>query len=336
MEARAPLERVGAVTIGRNEGERLVRCLRSLEGRARPLVYVDSGSSDGSAARARELGAIVVDLDMSRPFTAARARNEGFAALIAAAPETELVQFVDGDCEVVAGWIEEAAAVLRAEERLAVVCGRRRERHPQATLWNGLVDVEWDTPPGEARSCGGDAMMRASVFRELGGFDASLIAGEEPELCFRLRQRGWGIRRLPLEMTLHDAAMTRFGQWWKRSVRAGHAYAEAAHLHGDSPERFKVREHRRIWVMGAILPAVALGGALPTLGASLLLLSSYPVSGLRAYRGARRRGRERSESALWGAFCVLAKFPELQGAAQFHWNRVRGRRAGIIEYKGSG
>ena len=328
------LARVGAVAIGRNEGERLERCLRSLAGRVAPLVYVDSGSTDGSVELARSLGAVVVDLDLTRPFTAARARNAGVSALLAAAPDTELVQLVDGDCEVVEGWLDTAVAALRAEPRLAAVCGRRRERHPQASLWNALCDVEWDTPAGEARSTGGDAMFRLAAFQEVGGFREDVIAGEEPELCFRLRQRGWTIRRLPVEMTLHDAAMTRFGQWWQRSLRAGHAYAEGAHLHGDeSPERFRVREHRRIWVWGAVVPSLALGGALPSLGTSLLLLGGYPLSGLRAYRGARARGRDRREAALWGAFCVLGKLPELQGAARFHWNRLRGRRAGIIEYK---
>lgn len=329
------LEGVGAVAIGRNEGERLRRCLSSLAGRVAPLVYVDSGSSDGSPELARSFGAVVVDLDLSRPFTAARARNEGVAALRAAAPGTELVQLVDGDCEVVPGWLEAAVAALRAEPRLAAVCGRRRERRPEASIYNAICDVEWDTPAGEARATGGDAMFRTAALAEVGGFRDDLIAGEEPELCYRLRQRGWTIRRLPLEMTLHDAAMTRFGQWWQRSVRAGHAYAESAHLHGaEPPEQFRRREHRRIWLWGALLPGVAVGAALPTLGTSLLLLGGYPLSGVRAYRDARARGREPGEAALWGAFCVLGKLPQLQGAARFHWNRLRGRRSGLIEYKG--
>lgn len=326
--------RVGAVAIGRNEGARLERCLRSLQGRVAPLVYVDSGSTDGSADLARALGALVVDLDMSRPFTAARARNAGLQALRAADPELELVQFVDGDCEVVPGWIETAAALLRASPRVVATCGRVRERRPEASVWNTLVDVEWDAPPGEVRACGGNAMMRVAPLADVGGFRDDLIAGEEPELCFRLRQRGWTIVRLPDEMVLHDADMTRFAQWWRRSVRAGHAFAEAAHLHGESPERFRVREHRRIWLYGAVLPALALGGALPTLGASLLLLGGYPVAGMRAYKEARQRGRDRRESALFGTFCVLGKLPELQGAARFHWNRLRGARSELIEYKG--
>ena len=50
----------------------------------------------------------------------------------------------------------------------------------------------------------------------VGGFNPAVIAGEEPELCVRLRQAGWKIHRLDAEMTLHDAAMTSWRQWWKR------------------------------------------------------------------------------------------------------------------------
>ena len=226
------------------------------------------------------------------------------------------MQFVDGDCEVVDGWLPLAADRLRANPGLAVVCGRRRERHPEQSVYNRLCDIEWDTPPGPALACGGDAMMRASAFEAVGGFRADLIAGEEPELCVRLRQAGHGIERLDAEMTLHDAAMNRFGQWWRRSVRAGHAFAEGAHLHGDAPERHWVREVRRIWLWGAAVPAVALGAAVPTLGASTLLLWGYPVSAARAFAAIRRRGRAPGEAALAAAFTTLGKLPETAGRAE--------------------
>jgi GT2 family glycosyltransferase len=328
------LQDVGCVAIGRNEGERLERCLASVRGQVAAVVYVDSGSTDGSVERARALGAEVVELDMSVPFTAARARNAGFAALRRAHPQIAFVQFVDGDCEVVSGWLERGRARLRERADLATVCGRRRERHPEASIYNRLCDIEWDTPVGDAKACGGDAMMRVTDFEAVGGFDESLIAGEEPELCVRLRQAGFRVERLDAEMTLHDADMHRFGQWWRRAVRCGHAYAEGAAIHGDPPERHWVREERRAVLWGGALPAVALGGAVPTLGASLVLFGGYPVSAARAYRDARKRGRQAPEAAAHAVFCTLGKFPELQGVLSYHWNRRRGRRRGLIEYKG--
>ena len=238
-------DHVGAVAIGRNEGERLVRCLASLRGRAERVVYVDSGSTDGSVAAARAAGAEVVELDLSRPFTAARARNAGFARLCDIAPDIGFVQFLDGDCELAEGWIDAALAALAAGPDIAVVCGRRRERHPEASLWNRMIDAEWDSPAGEAKACGGDAMMRRSAVEAVGGYREDLIAGEEPEMCFRMRAAGWRILRLDAEMTLHDAAMTRMAQWWQRARRAGHTYAEGVALHGSAPERYRVAELRR-------------------------------------------------------------------------------------------
>jgi GT2 family glycosyltransferase len=297
------------------------------------VVYVDSGSTDGSAAMARGMGAHVVELDPSRPFTAARARNEGFAHLMTTGAPVELVQFVDGDCEVVPGWLQHAARTLRGRPELAVVCGRRRERHPHASPYNRLCDMEWDTPPGPARACGGDAMMRVSAFVEVGGFNPEVIAGEEPELCVRLRRAGHGIERLDRDMTLHDADMRRFGQWWQRAVRAGHAFAEGATLHGRSPEAHWVREARRAWLYGAVVPAVAFGAALPTAGLSLGLLAAYPVSAARVYRATRARGHARRHAALNAAFTTLGKLPELQGALRYHLGLRLGRRSGVIEYK---
>src|SRR5205814_1938439 len=103
---------VGIVVIGRNEGERLRACLTSAihDVPPRALVYIDSGSSDGSVALAKGMGIAVVELDLSTPFTAARARNAGFEKLMQVEPATEFVQFVDGDCEIAAGWIERAVA----------------------------------------------------------------------------------------------------------------------------------------------------------------------------------------------------------------------------------
>jgi len=311
---------IGAVVIGRNEGERLIRCLRSLQGQVQQLVYVDSGSTDGSAEAARTLGARVVELDLSQPFTAARARNAGLAAL---GDGFEYVQFVDGDCEADPGWIAAAAAFLQSRPEVAVACGRRRERFPEASVYNRLCDAEWNTPIGEAKACGGDALMRVEMVRAAGGYRDSLIAGEEPELCLRLRRAGWQVWRLEAEMTLHDAQMQHFGQWWQRSRRAGHAFAEGAALHGKGPERHWAAETRRALIWGAALPAaiVVAGMIHPYL---LLAALIYPAQVLRL---SRRMGYEQA------LFTVLGKFAEAAGALEFFWNRWRGKARGILEYK---
>jgi glycosyltransferase involved in cell wall biosynthesis len=327
------LDGVGLVAIGRNEGERLRQCLVSAIAQVPHIVYVDSGSTDGSVAMARSLGVSVVELDLSIPFTAARARNAGFERLLQLSPSLEWVQFVDGDCEVVPGWIEQAQRELEQHRDLAVVCGRRRERFPERSVYNLLCDLEWNTPIGEAKACGGDSMMRVLAFQASGGFNSQLIAGEEPELCVRLRQQGWRVLRLDAEMTLHDAAMTRLSQWWMRSLRAGHAYAEGAWLHGSSSERHWVKESQSIWNWGLLLPSVALGCTWITHGLSLGLLLGYPLLLYRIYRGKQQAGLSMKQAAIYAWFCVLGKFAQVQGQLLFHWNRLLRRQHKLVEYK---
>ena len=322
--------KIGVVAIGRNEGERLGRCLQSVKQRAALVVYVDSGSTDDSLLLARSAGSEVVELDTRIPFTAARARNEGFERMRHLVPDLRYVQFVDGDCEVVANWLEKSAVFLDTNRNVAVVCGRRRERDPGRSIYNSLCDIEWDTPVGEAKACGGDALMRTDAFEQAGGYRTDLIAGEEPELCVRLRAAGWRVWRLDTEMTLHDAAMTRFSQWWRRTVRNGYAFAQGAYLHGASPERHYVWESLRAWLWGVLLPLGCLlsGLAFGTWGWAAWLI--YPLQLLR--QTLRNPGSLR-QRALLALFQLLGRFPEGWGQIKFMRDLLLGRRAHLIEYK---
>ena len=328
--------RIGVIVIGRNEGERLDRCLASISSEAGSVIYVDSGSTDGSSGAARRFGAVVVELDDFVPFTAARARNAGFERLAREHPDLELVQFVDGDCELQPGWLGEAARYLDANPDVGVVCGRRRERFPDASFYNRLVDLEWDAPAGETDACGGDAMIRGEIFRAVGGYDARLIAGEDPELCFRIRCAGSRVVRLEREMTLHDADLRTLRQWWRRQVRSGHAYAELVHLHRGHADPRQVRRLLSIAVWGGALPAVCLLAAWPSSGWSLLLAGAHALPWARAYRDRRARSNAR-HAASYASACVLGKFAEFGGVVTFAWNRIiHGRATRLIEYKGIG
>lgn len=318
------------VAIGRNEGERLRRCLSSVVGEIETVVYVDSGSSDGSVEMARAMGVEVVQLDMAQPFTAARARNAGIARVREQAPQVRWIQMVDGDCEVVAGWLAAAQWALQADSAVAAVFGRRRERHPERSIYNLLCDIEWSVPPGVVKACGGDVMFRAEALAQADGYRDDLIAGEEPELCIRLRQRGWTIRCLPQEMTLHDAAITRFGQWWRRTVRSGYAFAEGVRLHGAPPERHWVQPLRSALVWGLGLPVLAIGLALTLSPWWLLLGLVYPAQALRLVFKAEGSWRMRWSR---GVFLVIGKFAETQGALRYARLALTDRRGGLIEYK---
>jgi len=318
-----------AVAIGRNEGERLKRCLESLTAAER-IIYVDSGSTDGSVQWSRQRGFEVIELDAQTPFTAARARNTGFRRLREVAPDLPYVQFVDGDCELNREWPAQAIGYLDSHPEVVAACGRRRERFPEKSVYNWLCDMEWNTPPGQARAFGGDVMIRAAALEQAGGYRGDLIAGEEPELCVRLRAAGWQIWRLPVEMTLHDAAMTRFGQWWRRAVRGGYAFAQGARLHGAPPERHWVWESRRAWIWGVWLPVACLIVSATFSPWGLAAWLVYPLQMLR--QTARNRGPV-SDRATLAFFQVLARFPEGVGQLKFGWNRFFSAQSPLIEYK---
>ncbi|MBX3707335.1 MAG: glycosyltransferase family 2 protein [Pseudomonadales bacterium] len=318
------------VAIGRNEGERLERCLRSALRDAGLVVYVDSGSTDGSVALAEGLGVQVVKLDMSVPFTAARARNAGYRAALQADPDLRYIQFVDGDCELVAGWLAEAAAFLDGAPKVGAVTGRRRERFPERSPYNELCDMEWAVRPGASNYFGGDVMIRTSALVGAGGYRDSLIAGEEPELALRMRRLGWAIHVLDRDITLHDANMLRFRQWWLRMKRSGYAYAEGAWLHGAGPERHWVWRSLQawLWVPGPLLMMVLAVWAFGLSG--FLVLGIYPAQFVRLFAKSDLTGRRRVLSALSN---TLVRFPEFAGQLHYLGSLACGGGASLIEYK---
>lgn len=329
MPSRAEL---GAVVIGRNEGERLIRCLEAILPQVDRVVYVDSGSTDASVAEAESRGVEVVALNLDQPFTAARARNAGWRRLCEIAPDLKFVQFVDGDCELREDWMDAASRAFESDEDIVVVCGRRRERHPEASVFNALCDVEWDGHPGFVDSSGGDALMRLDALAAVQGFHPHLIAGEEPDLCHRLRIQGGKVLRIDQEMTWHDADMHRFSQWWKRTLRAGHAYAENHWDHRKDGRGFRRTDLRRIVLWGGALPLTVLGLSVWQPWALLGFLI-YPLQALRISRHMDPPAPSRRVARQYGWSCVIGKFPELLGVLKYHLGRLTGRNSRLIEYK---
>jgi GT2 family glycosyltransferase len=321
---------VGVVVIGRNEGERLMRCLDAL-GRAGvdagSIVYVDSGSSDGSVERVRSRGVDAIAIEP--PFTAAKGRNAGVDHLLGKHAGWFAIQFVDGDCEYFPAWIDVASKALRADPSIAAVTGVQHERRPEATIYNLLCDVEWTGVVGEIDTFAGNVMVRVRALRDTEAatgrlYDPDLIAGEDPEFSIRVRKTtGLRIVRIDEPICLHDVDMTRLSQWWKRNVRAGHAYAQVSRMHGEAPLRFWKRETRSNWLWGAALP----------LAAAPLVPPAYVTLFWRIYRGARARGLEPHAARVYAFFTAAGKVPQALGQAKYWWNQLRGVKSRIIEYK---
>jgi glycosyltransferase involved in cell wall biosynthesis len=327
---------VGVVVIGRNEGPRLIRSLESLTPQSNAIVYVDSGSTDDSVPQAESRGVHVVQMDLSKPFTASRARNAGFEALIEHWPHVSKVQFVDGDCQILPEWLADASAALDADQNRVAVCGWGREIHPEHSIYNRICQVEWRMgSAGEVTAFGGLVMIRADAFKAVGGFNADVVAAEDDELAFRLRANGGTIWKLDCDCFAHDANILRFSQWWRRAQRGGYAYAQVSSMHGSGPERKFVKEVQRTNRWGIVAPALAFAGAPFTRGLSLGVFARYPIVMARAAQTARRRGNAWPDSVAWGVSCGLAVFPQAIGARQFARNQRRGQTHQMIEYKPS-
>ena len=327
--------KLGVVVIGRNEGERLKACLASLHGVA-ALVYVDSGSQDGRLEYAAGRGIDTIALTSDRPFTAARARNAGIRHLMARHAGIEYIQTIDGDCTMAPGWLDTGAATLRASSKVSTIFGRLRERYPHHSLYNRICDDEWNVPIGAAESCGGIALHRAATLTAAGGFNESLIAGEEPDLCLRLRRAGWSIIRIDAEMGDHDANILHFSQWWRRTVRAGFAYAEHVWRNRSGSLPSWKRQAVRFAFWGIVLPAMIVGllviSALVgwSLAWAALPLLAYLTQFLRIWLRERRRFPYPLRMA---ALTVIGKFAEAYGALKFLGVAVTRRKAELIEYK---
>ena len=327
---------LSVVVIGRNEGERLKRCLDSvtvmdpLRGSVE-LLYVDSASTDGSAERASECGAKVIRINPSRPCAAA-GRNAGWKAASAT-----IVLFLDGDTVLAPEFVADSLHHFD-DPRIAVVFGRRSEIKPEASIFNRVLDLDWVYPEGQALFCGGDALIRRSVLEEVNGFDERLIAGEEPEMCWRIRARGYNIMGVDRAMVAHDLAMTRWSQYWRRALRSGFALAEISTRFRHTSSPLWLRESRRNILQGIIMLALFL--LAPTLAivchTPIPIVLAIGIVSLLAVRTAYRdrwKSRRLVTLLLYGLHSHVQHIPILFGQLMYRQARRTGRVQGLIEYK---
>ena len=327
---------ISVVVIGRNEGPRLERCLASVAAMARDrfeteVIYVDSGSTDDSLSIAARFGASTVVLQAERP-TAAMGRNAGWRVA-----RGSIVLFLDGDTVLDRRFVVDSLAGFDDGD-IAVIWGHRRELHPDHSIFNRVLDLDWVYAPGDTAFCGGDALFRHDVLEATGGFDETLIAGEEPELCRRILGLGFRILHVDRAMTGHDLAIERFSQYWKRATRAGHAFAEVSDRFRNTPNPFWLADARRNRNRALVLLGIALAGTV----ASALLLSARPlviVAGclllltLRTAYKARWKSCDAVALVLYGAHSHLQQIPIFVGQLQFRFNKGRGKKTGLVEYK---
>jgi glycosyltransferase involved in cell wall biosynthesis len=327
---------LSVVVIGRNEGVRLTRCLQSISefdcASEIEVIYVDSASTDGSPENARRSNAQVVVLS-GQGQTAARGRNAGWRRAHA-----EYVLFLDGDTILNPEFPQAAMKALQSDPRIAAVWGHRRELHPERTLYNRVLDLDWIYLPGITEYFGGDVMIRRTALVETGGYDPDLIAGEEPELGRRLRARGYLILHIDTPMTLHDFNMTRFRQYWRRALRAGYAYAEMSDRFGRSSDPMWRGESRRNIIRGTAWMAwgcigVAIAALFRGWGVLVWIAVLAAFSVRSAWKARYRAPGQKLLLLLYGIHSHLQHVPVLFGQIQYWRGRRLGKQGRIIEYK---
>ena len=311
--------------IGRNEGARLRAALSVVRDRGVRRVYVDSASTDDSVEIAQGYAPDVdlVQIPVDEAGTASLGRNRGFEFFEREVGDFEFVQFVDGDCVLADDWLDTALAHMREHPDVGILAGRLREEYRERNVYHRLADMEWDTPTGDVEAVGGICMVRAEVFRAVGGQDAAVAQGEEAEFAQRVRDQGYRVVRLEDDMARHDIAMGEFAAWWRRTSREGQAVAEALVRNGLS-DRESRRDLASMLLWGATLPTTAAALALPSLGLSLGLLAGYPLLWTRVRNYRLRQGDEARDASLYATATVLGKIANAAGVAKYASRLARG------------
>jgi cellulose synthase/poly-beta-1,6-N-acetylglucosamine synthase-like glycosyltransferase len=327
---------ISVVIIGRNEGARLERCLESVKRMRSPggdveSIYVDSASADGSPQVAQASGAHTIVVRPRFP-SAALGRNAGWRRATG-----QFVLFLDGDTILDPNFVRDSLPEFENRE-VAIVWGHRREIRPEASLFNRVLDLDWIYRPGDTEFCGGDALVRRSALAEVGGFDETLIAGEEPEMCRRLRAKGYRIVHVDRPMTGHDMAMHHWRQYWKRANRAGYAYAKVSERFRNSGLPFweeDVRRNRNRAISLLVLAAAGITGSLAfgSLLPLLIAIGLLVMLALRSAYKARWKSHDLLTLLLYGLHSHLQQLPIFIGQIQWLRDRRAGRQRGLIEYK---
>ncbi|HOF40052.1 MAG TPA: glycosyltransferase family A protein [Candidatus Hydrogenedentes bacterium] len=310
------------VVIGYNEAATLKACLESvktanLDGFSWELIYVDGGSTDDSMEIARETGVnLLLGGEMRR--RAAENRNLGLSAA-----RGRLVQFIDGDMTLSPDWPRTAAQFLSENEAVAAVCGNLEESAPG--VFYAALQIDWAQREGEIRHCGGAAMYVAGLLREAGAFPTEVAYGEEPLLCWRLRNiLGRKIYQINQTMARHNLDFRGLRDYWRRNVRCGQTYAEIAAICWRTPDPLWRREclTNAGW---ALLMFGALAGLI--IGTTGLRVSILAVAGCvlaRKFAQTRMKGHAAGVSLMYAVHSYFSKLSIAWG--ELRWVLRRDRR----------
>jgi glycosyltransferase involved in cell wall biosynthesis len=179
------------------------------------LIVLDNGSTDGSyeILQTEYCHAKVLSVP---GLTIAALRNRG-----AEQAEGEYLAFIDSDCLVPANYFDQALGVFNSVT--AAATGSTCELPDTATWiersWNALHVRRKDGYVNYLNS--GNLVVKSAAFREVGGFNSTLVTGEDAELANRLTRAGLGIYESHRVRAIHLGIPRSLGQFVRRQAWYG-------------------------------------------------------------------------------------------------------------------
>jgi len=306
---------ISCVVIGINCENTLTACLESMKTLHSPapeeIIYVDGGSKDKSVSIAKAISGIkVIEGNFKNP-TPGKGRNAGWHAATG-----EWIQFFDGDTIAEKRWFLNAVKYIR--EGVAAIFGKRQEKNRNKNWFHFIADLEWLQPISDAKFFGGDVLIRRTVLEETGGYDDSLIGGEDPELSFRIRKKGWKIIGADTVMCYHDINMISLKQYLTRAVRSGYAYAEAGLKmlkYGEKEWFFKTAKIslKAILVIALIILGIFSGFQLALILA--VATAFFPL--LKTLKFKERFKITFKEALIYAVNCSIVMWPQFLGVLKY-------------------
>lgn len=299
----------------RNDAVRLQRCLNSILANEYPrdfieIIVVDNESTDGSAAAARGFGAMVIT---SAGDSVAAHRNHGARAAVGS-----LIAFADSDHEIDRNWIETAVDVL--SDPTVAATGSAYLTQPSANWVQQHYDGMRSRPlrREEVSWLGsGNFAVKRAAFERVGGYDQSLTACEDVDLCNRLRLAGHRIVADPNLRSVHfgDPNTLKalfFGELWRGRDNLRVTFS--------GPRTFRHLRSALVPIVDLVLIALGVAALLtlhPVIALGLWALAIVPavIKAALMVRRQLRRGMVASAQAfavavvfdLARAFALLAK-----------------------------
>lgn len=283
------------------------------------IIYVDSSSSDKTLELVREFNNItIVHLDDEKP-NAAKARNAGWKIA-----KYNWVHFLDADSYLKPDWI---GSIHREMQGKQILSGGLVEREPHKNYFHEMADLDWQQSLGnisgntaaKSKSFGGNVMIKKEILLETGGFNEDLFAGEDSDLSYRIREKGYSIYFFPKIMASHDIQTGNMKSYTKRIFRTGIVYTSLAVKYMGKKEKLFLKEVVRLSANSIFLISGILVLGLTEFTFTGLLLTAIP---LKIFARNIKKDRPISVSVKYNFHLLMCYIIQFMGSLRFMYDQL--------------